>query len=193
MWVCDVSGGTYRIDGVLSFFLSKAIVEIPVVFIQFLLLMTLVYFAMGLQGNFWYLTLITYGLGLLSNSAAMFLSAVVPDIKAVAELGDLLFIPQILFGGVFIRMSLIPSYVRWAQWIVGLKYAMNLTYLTEFRVSMHECSDSSEAEANCEALLDDNDVEYDLLWVYILCMVAMALMWRVAAALVLKQSAKTFY
>jgi hypothetical protein len=43
-----------------------------------------------------------------------------------------LFVPQILFSGFFIRTSLIPIYMRWAQYLCSLKYAINLLLIIEF-------------------------------------------------------------
>jgi hypothetical protein len=49
-------------------------------------------------------------------------------VKDVTELAPLLFVPQILFGGFFIRTSLIPVWLRWAQYVCGMKYGALMRY-----------------------------------------------------------------
>ena len=61
--------------------------------------------------------MILYVILLLSDGAAVH-----PDVQTVIEL---LFIPQILFAGFFIRTTFIPVFLRWAQWLCSLKYTVN--------------------------------------------------------------------
>jgi hypothetical protein len=61
------------------------------------------------QGPFIAFIGIGFLLSMVSNSMAMVLGASVSDVKAVSELADLVFFPQILFGGFLVRMSQVGS------------------------------------------------------------------------------------
>ncbi len=89
------------------------------------------YFLMDLQGNFIYLVLISWGLGLSSCSIAMGLGCLVPDVKNVGELVPLAYTPQMMFAGFFIRISQIPVFLRWARYLCGIKYAISLAIIVE--------------------------------------------------------------
>lgn len=42
-------------------------------------------------------------------------------------------VPQMLFSGLFLSVSLIPSGLRWLQYVSYLKYGINLFYIAEVR------------------------------------------------------------
>ena len=54
-------------------------------------------------------------LGMASSSIAVILGCAVSDVKASAELAPAVFVPQLLFAGLFVRINQIPSYLRWIQ------------------------------------------------------------------------------
>jgi hypothetical protein len=72
----------------------------------------------------------------------LYIGCLVADVKDVSELAPLLFVPQLLFAGFFIRTSLIPIFLRWAQYLCAIKYAINLVLLTEFNV-LNKVSEST--------------------------------------------------
>ena len=151
------------------------------------------YFLMGLQGNFIYLVLISWGLGMVSCSVAMGLGCLVPNVKDVTELVPVAYIPQMLFAGFFIRTGQIPIFLRWAQYLCGLKYAINLALLTEFKVDSPSCNTSPAARRNCENLLEVNDVKAEEAYIYILLLFVLFFTFRIMGAIVLYFKAKRFY
>ncbi len=175
-----------------AYFLSKIFMEIPLTFVQMLVQYILVYFMMDFQGNFILMVLASFALSMVSNSVAMALGCLVPDVKDVTELAPLLFVPQILFGGFFIRTSQIPVFLRWAQYLCGMKYGMNLVLLIEFNPSLHSCS-SPQAHDNCENVLKNNDIDQDRYWIYIILLAALFIFFRLSAGMILVQKAKKFY
>lgn len=183
----------FSIDDIYSYFLSKVVVEIPVTFCQMLLQYIIAYFMMELQGNFIFLVLVSWGLGMVSNSVAMGLGCLVPDVKDVTELAPLAYVPQILFAGFFIRTSQIPVFLRWAQYLCGMKYAMNLVLMTEFQTSRSDCSHSPEASANCHNVLSQNNIDPKYFYIYIIILFAIFLGFRVLGGMILYQKAKRFY
>ena len=146
-----------------------------------------------MQGSFIFIVLACWGLSMASCSVALLLGASVPNVKDVTELAPLLFVPQMLFVGFFIRTSNIPIFLRWAQYLCSLKYAMNLILLTEFNPGNPSCNNSPEAATDCSTLLDNNDIEEGDFYVYILILFALFFCFRVAAAVLLYYKARRFY
>eukprot|EP01040_Poterioochromonas_malhamensis_P008710 gene8710-9429_t len=182
--------GTY---GIPAYFLSKVALEIPIVFLQMVVAYCVSYFLMDLQGSFIYLVLISWGLGMSSCSIAMGLGCLVPNVKNVSELVPLAYIPQMLFAGFFIRTSQIPVFLRWAQYLCGIKYAVNLALLVEFRPSSSQCNVSTAARKNCENILRVNDVEAEDAYIYIILIFVLFIVFRILGAIVLYYKAKKFY
>jgi len=182
--------GTYEMG---AYFISKLFVELPLCFLQMIYSYILTYFFIGLRGNYIYFVLTGWILGLTSNSLAMMLGCAVPDVKSVTELSPLLFVPQILFGGFFIRTTQIPLVLRWANYLCGLKYAMNLQFFNEFHESIASCEDSEQAAENCAQLLEKNDISSTGVGLYIMALIILFVGYRFLGIMILYQKAKRFY
>ena len=180
--------GTY---GPISYFISKIIIELLLTFLQQVVQFCIIYFMVDMKGSWIYLVLASWGLGLASSSVAMALGAAVPNVKDVTELAPLLFVPQLLFAGFFIRTSQIPVFLRWAQYLCAIKYTMNLVLMTEFDTSLDSCQGG--AKSNCEAVITSNDIDKDKFWVYIILLIALFLGFRILASIILVHKAKRFY
>ena len=140
-----------------------------------------------------YLLLASWGLGMSSCSVAVALGCTVSNVKSATELMPLLFVPQLLFAGFFIRTSDIPIFLRWAQYLCSLKYALNLAIIAEFNASNDNCQESSAAEKNCKTLLKSNDINSDQFYVYIIILFVLFAGFRILGATVLVHKAKRFY
>jgi hypothetical protein len=66
-----------------------------------------------------------------------------------------------LFAGFFVRIQQIPVYLKWAQYLFPLKYALNLSILTEFQNCGEGSDNPSYARAACERLLAANEIHRD--------------------------------
>ena len=119
----EYSTGTYSI---MPYFISKVCFEVPLAFAQSLVQWLVVYWLIGFKGNFVLLLLASWGLGLASASVAVLLGCAVADVKTATELMPVLLVPQMLFAGFFVSTDQIPEYLRWAQYLCSLKYAMNI-------------------------------------------------------------------
>lgn len=188
MFMREYSTGTYS---AFAYFLSKVILEFPLTLAQSCCQFILVYYMMNLNGRWIYLMLEAWALGLASSSVAMALGASVSNVKDVTELAPLLFVPQLLFAGFFIRTSQIPVFLRWAQYLCGIKYTMNLALLTEFDPDLKSCQ--GEAAAMCESVINSNDINADKWWVYLLLLGALFVGFRLLASIILVHKAKRFY
>eukprot|EP00037_Helgoeca_nana_P008263 m.73616 g.73616 ORF g.73616 m.73616 type:complete len:707 (+) comp18824_c0_seq2:1094-3214(+) len=186
--------------GTLPYFLSKTLVEVVLTFLQILLIFVVVYWVMELQGDIMVLTMAGFGLSLVANSLALVIGCGLSSVKVALELSPLIFVPQILFSGVFIRLESIPEALRWVQYLCSLKWSLNIMMVTEF--SEEACKPPSKfliepyianttenwAEA-CDDFLDLQDVERGdwELYVGILCGIFIGA--RVLAAMLLRAKA----
>lgn len=181
------------LDGVIAYFVSKMCVEVFLSFAQTLCQFILVYFMVNMNGSFIYIVLAAWGLAMASSSVAVMLGCSVSNVKSVTELAPLLFVPQMLFVGFFIKTSQIPIFLRWAQYLCSLKYAMNLIILTEFNEHNHSCSRSDAAAENCHNLITSNNIVQDQYWVYIILLIALIIAFRLVGGFILVEKAKRFY
>ena len=126
--------------GVIPYFVAKTMVELPLSYIGCWILFGVSYPFVELHGDINIMVLAAFGLGTASASMALCVAACVVSLEAALQFVPMLFIPQILFAGMFIKMSQIPKYLRWIQHICGLKYAMNIVTAEEF----HKCPASQK-------------------------------------------------
>lgn len=180
-------------DGVTPYFLSKLLLEIPLNFLQCLLILIILYWSIELQGKFIWILLALFGLFMASNSVAVVMGSLVTDVKTVTELAPLMFIPQILFAGFFIRTSSIPVFLRWAQWLCSLKYTVNIILMTEFNLDNDSCNTSAAARSNCEKVLADNDIVSSDYWISIVMLCVLVFTLRIIGPFILARKAKKFY
>ena len=78
----------------------------------------------------------------------------------------------------------IPVFIRWGQYLCSLKFAMNLAMITEFG----DCP--ADQRAQCEALLEINDVKKDLWYVYVAILLGLFVAFRVTALVFLRGKAR---
>jgi ABC-type multidrug transport system permease subunit len=190
MFMREYSTGTYS---VITYSIAKLTMEVPILFLQCIVQFTLVYNMIEFQGDFIILVLGAFGTGVASSSLAVLLGCVVGDVKQATELAPLLFVPQILFAGFFIRTNLIPVYLRWAQYLCSLKYGLNIVLMNEFSASQASCQESEEAAFNCAKILNDNKIDKDDWWVYVMVLAALFVGLRAIAMSVLAKKAVKFY
>lgn len=179
-------------DTTTAYLLSKLLVEFPLTVIQMMVQWMLAYLMMDLQGNYFQIVATAVGLAMCSNSLAMILGAGLSDVKEVTEMSSLLFVPQILFTGFFVRLSQIPIFLRWAQYLCGMSYAIKLMFTIEFNSNLSSCS-SGAARVNCHALLASNDLDNDRIWLSVVLLFVIFFVARFIAAQILTQKAKSFY
>jgi len=188
MFLREFATGTY---GAIAYFISKAAVELPMTLLQTIVQYIIVYYMIHFQGSWIYLMLAAWGLGISSCSVAVMLGCLVADVKDVTELAPLMYVPQLLFAGFFIRTSQIPAFLRWAQYLCSMKYSINLLLLTEFDHRLRSCS--GDAAMLCKGAIDNNNVKRDQAWLYILLLAVLFVAFRLAGAIILVKKAKRFY
>ena len=188
LFLREYSTGTY--SGI-AYFLSKTSLELPLTFVTTLIQFILCYFLIDMQGSFGIIVGANFGLAAASCSVAVFLGCVVNDVKDATELATLLFVPQLLFSGFFINTELIPQFLRWAQYLCSLKYALDLVLATEFNPSVRSCK--GDAASNCSTVLSNNNIDPYLWWFYMLMLIVLFVFFRAIGAFALVRRAKRFY
>ncbi|CAE7743464.1 w, partial [Symbiodinium sp. CCMP2456] len=111
---------------------------VPLVFIQSLMTLGLCYVVMSLNGNFWALLWTIVLLSICSVSVALAISCAVGQPRETGAIGPLVFVPQMLFSGVFIPVSHMPVYLRWMQYCSFLQYAIKVLGIVEFQNVPHK-------------------------------------------------------
>jgi len=103
----------------------------------------------------------------------------VANAQSAQELAPLMFVPQILFSGIFISITLIPPALRWLQYVAALKYAINLACIVEF----HGLPEGPP-------LLKSMNIDPDNKWVYMGVLLGICVGFRTLAMVNLRRKAK---
>jgi len=173
------SSGTYT---VLPYYLSKMFVEVPLVLVQSLLTLTLCYAVMCLNGDFWCLFWTIVLLSVCSVSVALAIGCTVRQPRETGAIGPLIFVPQMLFSGVFIPVSHMPAYLRWMQYGSFLQYAIKVLGIVEFRTVPHK-----------HVLLDSQDIDEDDIALYVGLLVVLVLVFSATGIEMLRRKAKHLF
>jgi hypothetical protein len=167
-----------------SYFLSKTIVEMIVSSVQVTILVTISYLAMGFQrGLHGYLLFLVY-VWLQANAAAsmaIWLGCCTSSPASAIQLAPAIFVPQVLFSGLFLQIKEVPSYLRWVQYLCTLKYGINLVCIVEF---------GGDDRVGGELLLDAQNINKDMRWAYTLLLIGLFLAYRLMALVVLNRKAR---
>lgn len=166
--------------GTVPYFLAKMVVELPLTFLTCAEMMAISYPVMGLQGNPILLVLISWALAVTAASTALLIGCNVAQAQRAQEFAPLIFVPQIIFSGIFITISLIPKWMRWLQYACALKYAINLGTIVELG-------------SQNEYFLNVMDIYSDQWHVYLGILLAILVGFRILAMIGLRRSAKFVY
>jgi len=165
---------------VVPYFLAKFTLECVTVLLQVVVQLIVAYFLMGFRMNFFYFLALNFLLALASTSIGLFIGSCVEDAGVAAEMIPALIVPQLLFSGFFIQVSMIPEFLRWAQYLCSLTYAIRLASLFEFGA----CDTVS-----CRDLLDNNGIyQLESYWYWII-LLAIAAVFRITSMVVLRSKA----
>ncbi len=82
-----------------AYFLSKTLVEVPLMGASTALVLLITYLMENLQGSFFLLWLTLWAVGLAASSFALLISVSVNSPEKAIGMVDAIFVPQILFTG----------------------------------------------------------------------------------------------
>ncbi|CAE8676936.1 unnamed protein product, partial [Polarella glacialis] len=188
--------------GVIPYFMSKTLVEMPIVFMSQLLSFLITYWIMGLHGEFLLLVAVAWLLGMASSSLALLVGCGVTSGQKALQLAPLTLVPQMLFSGLFLPVAKIPASLRWVQVLCPLKYAIDLMTIVEFSyikdsidscertASDVECRQSLPGDYLRQALIHNQSIEWDQWAVYLSLLGALLVGFRVVATTFLWRKGK---
>jgi len=170
---------------IVPYFLSKLYSEAFNSGLTILTQTIVVYWTMGFDMSFGQLFAVSYALALTSTAVAVMLGAAFTDPNNAMTLFPLIIVPQLFFSGVFIPIELIPVWVRWGQYLCSTMYASRLAYAYEFG----SCDSSVLAQANCDVILDGNNVVLDDVWWYWIALMMIFVLFRLIGIYLLRANA----
>jgi ABC-type multidrug transport system permease subunit len=171
---------------IIPYFLSKLWSEALNSFLAILAQTLITYWLMGFQMTFAQLLVLTYCLAMTATAVAVMLGAFFDNPKNATGLYTIVVVPQFYFSGLFIAIDLIPGWVAWSQYLCSLTYAARLGFAYEFG----NCDSSELASANCEAVLEANNVQTDGVWWYWLALMGLFTAFRLGGIYVLRSKAR---
>mmetsp|Transcript_33388 Transcript_33388/g.64431 ORF Transcript_33388/g.64431 Transcript_33388/m.64431 type:complete len:611 (-) Transcript_33388:404-2236(-) len=167
LFLREYAAGTYSAG---AFFITFVVQQLIQGLVIALVTYLIAYWLMGLNGPFMLFVLTFWASAQAISGIAFLLGVAVSDVETATALSPLILVPQILFAGFFIESDQIPVWLRWAQWLCVLKYNINLYLIIEFGPNTR--SDWPPVDRlEAARLLDSNDVDPDLWWVYLLALV----------------------
>lgn len=172
---------------VISYFVCRLILEASVTFVQIWVAVIVTYHLLAVTMNIFLFFAIIYVLAMASTAVAVLLGCSVSDPKMGQEFLPVLFIPQLLFAGFFVPTEYIPQWLRWAQYLCSLTYAVRLALEGEFK----DCAE--EENQFCEDILTVSNVYQMDIYIYWIILLALFVFFRISALLVLKRKASMFY
>jgi ABC-type multidrug transport system ATPase subunit len=178
--------------GVVSYFTSRFTIEALITFVQILVSQLINFFLIGFQANFFLLLAIIYALAMASTALAVLLGCSISDAKMAQEFLPLLFVPQMLFAGFFVAISLLPTWMQWVQYVCSLTYGVRLGLLAEFNDCALDTTDE-QASKNCAQILSNVNADADNEWWYWLVVILIFAVLRLLALYTLKAKASNFY
>jgi len=173
-----------------AYFLARFSVEAITTFIQTLVACLCNYFLIGFQTNFFIFVLINYAVAMSATALAVFLGCSIDDAKMAQEFLPLLFVPQMLFAGFFVAISLLPNWLQWVPYICSLTYGIKLGLLAEFESCV---TNEDPGFVNCAQIMTNADADPDQNWVYWVVLIAIFFVTRLLGLAILKKKASDFY
>jgi ABC-type multidrug transport system permease subunit len=175
---------------VMSYFVSRLLVEMMNTGVQILIMTTLIYFMVSFNGSVWIYFGVTYALAMSGTAMAVMLGVLAEgNAKVAQQLLPLLFIPQLLFSGFFVSPDLMPKFLQWAQYVCVLTYAVRLLIIEEF----YNCSENATEKRNCDNLVENVRADPDEVLFYWSMLVVYFIVFRTLALFLLRKSATRFY
>ena len=170
---------------IVPYFLSKLGSEAFNSFCAIFTQCLIVYWLMGFTMTFGQLLAINYSLALTSTAVIVMLGAILTEAKSVSACFTLVVVPQFYFSGLFIAIELIPKWVNWAQYLCSVTYGSRLGLAYEFA----NC-EPGLAQANCQTILESNNVKLDDTWWYWLALMGLFAMFRLGGVYLLRAKAR---
>jgi ABC-type multidrug transport system ATPase subunit/ABC-type multidrug transport system permease subunit len=156
-----------------AYLLSKVPIELILTSIQILCQLVISYFLCELKGNFLYYLIVLLAVAVCAESAALCISSIASSTTSAIQALPVTLLPQIIFSGLIVNISSMPTWIAWFQYICFLPYAVKLLFIIEFG-----CLENN--------FYSSNDISCDDRGLYAGCLVAIATIFRIVALLALQ-------
>ena len=183
----EFSSGAYSAT---AYFLSKTVVELPKAFIVSSLTWLASYYIIGLEGNLLFYIVSLWLMGLASSSTALLVGCLSSNVEVALQSAPAIFVPQILFAGIFIKSSQIPAALRLIQYICSLRYGINLLLITEFSSPTTNDWNLTDASA-AHGLLEREGITPSSWWVNVVVLIAITVGFRLMGLAALSRRASS--
>ena len=131
----EYNSGLY---GVVPYYFSKIIIELPFIMILPWLFIGIIYYVVGFNPEverFFILGGCVVCVCLLGNMWGIFLGAAIPNPKLALQFAPLVFVPFLLFSGYTTNTENIGVYLKWFEYISPFRYAFEWAVWNEFEGS----------------------------------------------------------
>jgi ABC-type multidrug transport system permease subunit len=121
--------------GVPSYYLSKVLLETPMLAFTPLLNAIIVYFGIGLtvtSSQFFYFYLITLMVSFCATSIGYLVSSLFEKEEDAVGMAPLFVLPQVVFGGFFSNSGNYPVWISWLQYLSPVRYGLEAIIISEF-------------------------------------------------------------
>jgi ABC-type multidrug transport system permease subunit len=71
-------------------------------------------------------------MALVGNSIGFFTGALFQDVKKATSLAPVLLLPLMMFSGIYNRLSSIPVWISWLQYLSPFRYGLHMTLLNQY-------------------------------------------------------------
>lgn len=141
-----------------AYFVSKAMIELPLAFLQFSIVFGIVYWFLGFIGPIMTMIFAAWLLSICSASLAIMLSGFCSTPEQASQLGPLVFVPQIMFSGQFIPLGSMVKVVSYGQYVAALRWTLGLVMYFETRDMRDFVADLKVQDAShlSERILKEN-------------------------------------
>lgn len=132
LFIREYANKTY---GAVPYYLSKTLVELPVMILMPIIFIQIVYYGSGLTITLDRILIASLTMVLLVffTSALGFLIGTAVTNESVAQtVAPLILIPSILFAGFFFNLDSTYVWLRWLQYLSPIRYAMEVLIRNEF-------------------------------------------------------------
>jgi len=126
------SSGAYRL---IAYFLSKNVAEIPFIFLFPTLFLLIMYYMVGLRGDFVHFLLtiiIMFVSAFTASGLGLAISARVTDGRAAATVATVTMLTMMLIAGFYVRLEYLPNWISWTQYLSFTKYGFDALMQNEF-------------------------------------------------------------
>lgn len=166
-----------KLYGVSTYYISKSIVETPLVLINNVIYSAIVYYLVDLRGgagHFFMFLFIFFILAWMSHSMGYFFGTTFSDLNTATIITQFTVIPFFLFSGFLINVVNMPIWLSWLQYFSPFRFSIEASMKNEF-----------EGRNSSYHILDEYNMDLGK-WYCVICMFCWGVFYRVLGGICLK-------